>query len=176
MPSSLLFPLDQLKPTQFLSEYSEWIYFTLVLVFFISVAGITLRRHFEMPYIKPLIISVGLMLTVGVFMFKNQLVMIFEGWGILGLVLLVLLVATIPFGLCRGYGMPAKKALYVTYILIYIVAWFKFPVFFFSLAEHNLGLVNLGLLILFFISVFKMLPLDKTKRNLAKDIVNPLVA
>jgi hypothetical protein len=172
MPSSLLFPLDNIKPTRFLSEYAEWIYFTLILVFFISVAGITLRKHFDRPYIKPLIISVGLMLTVGVFMFKNQLVMIFEGWGILGLVLLVLLVATIPFGLCRGYGMPTKKAVYLTYILIYIVAWFKFPVFFFSLAENNLGLVNLGLLILFFMAVFKMLPLDRTKRNLAKDIVN----
>jgi hypothetical protein len=172
MPSSLLFPLNQIKPTQFLSEYSEWIYFTLILVFFISVAGITLRKHFDRPYIKPLIISVGLMLTVGVFMFKNQLVMIFEGWGILGLVLLVFLVATIPFGLCRGYGMPTKKAAYLTYILIYIVAWFKFPVFFYSLADSNLGLVNLGLLILFFVAVFKMLPLDRTKRNLAKDIVN----
>ena len=107
MPSSLLFPLDQIKPTQFLSEYSEWIYFILILVFFISVAGITLRKHFDRPYIKPLIISVGLMLTVGVFMFKNQLVMIFEGWGILGLVLLTLLVGSIPYSLCRGYGMPA---------------------------------------------------------------------
>jgi hypothetical protein len=172
MPSSLLFPLNQIKPTQILSEYAEWIYFTLILVFFISVAGITLRKHFDRPYIKPLIISVGLMLTVGVFMFKNQLVMIFEGWGILGLVLLVFLVATIPFGLCRGYGMPTKKAVYLTYILIYIVAWFKFPVFFYSLANRNLGLVNLGLLILFFVAVFKMIPLDKTKRNLARDIVN----
>ncbi len=172
MPSSLLFPLNQIKPTQILSEYAEWIYFTLILVFFISVAGITLRKHFDRPYIKPLIISVGLMLTVGVFMFKNQLVMIFEGWGILGLVLLVFLVATIPFGLCRGYGMPTKKAVYLTYILIYIVAWFKFPVFFYSLADSNLGLVNLGLLILFFVAVFKMIPLDKTKKNLTKDIVN----
>ncbi len=164
--------MNQIKPTQILSEYAEWIYFTLILVFFISVAGITLRKHFDRPYIKPLIISVGLMLTVGVFMFKNQLVMIFEGWGILGLVLLVFLVATIPFGLCRGYGMPTKKAVYLTYILIYIVAWFKFPVFFYSLADSNLGLVNLGLLILFFVAVFKMIPLDKTKKNLTKDIVN----
>jgi hypothetical protein len=172
MPSSLLFPLDQIKPTQFLSEYSEWIYFTLVLVFFISVAGITLKKHFDRPYIKPLIISVGLMLTVGVFMFKNQLVMIFEGWGILGLFLLTLLVGSIPYSLCRGYGMSAQRAFYLTFVLLYIIAWVAFPAFFYSLAEHNLGLVNLGLLILFFVAVFKMLPLDRTKRNLAKDIVN----
>jgi hypothetical protein len=172
MAEAILYPLDRILPSQLLSQFSEWIYFSLILVFFISVAGITLRKHFDRPYVKPLIISVGLMLTVGVFMFKNQLVMIFEGWGILGLILLVFLVATIPFGLCRGYGMPAKKAVYLTYILIYIVAWFKFPVFFYSLANHNLGLVNLGLLILFFVAVFKMIPLGKSKENLTRGLVD----
>jgi hypothetical protein len=67
MPSSLLFHLNQIKPTEFLTQYSEWIYFTLILVFFISVAGITLRKHFDKPYVKPLIISVGLLLTIGIF-------------------------------------------------------------------------------------------------------------
>ena len=172
MVEAILYPLDRILPSQLLSQFSEWIYFSLILVFFISVAGITLRKHFDRPYVKPLIISVGLMLTVGVFMFKNQLVMIFEGWGILGLILLVILVATIPFGLCRGYGMPAKKALYLTYILIYVVAWFKFSAFFHSLASHNLGLVNLGLLILFFVAVFKMIPLGKSRNNLVNDLVN----
>jgi hypothetical protein len=172
MAEAILYPLDRILPSQLLSQFSEWIYFSLILVFFISVAGVTLRKHFDRPYVKPLIISVGLMLTVGVFMFKDQLVMIFEGWGILGLILLVLLVATIPFGLCRGYGMPAKKALYLTYILIYIVSWFKFPVFYYSLANHNLGLVNLGLLILFFVAVFKMVPLDKSRNNLVNNLVN----
>jgi hypothetical protein len=105
-------------------------------------------------------------------MFKNQLVMIFEGWGVLGLILLVILVATIPYGLCRGYGMPAKKAVYLTYILIYIVAWFKFPVFYYSLANHNLGLVNLGLLVLFFVAVFKMLPFGKSRNNYVNDLVH----
>jgi len=171
MAEAILYPLDRILPSQLLSQFSEWIYFGLILVFFISVAGITLRRHFDRPYVKPLIISVGLMLTVGVFMFKNQLVMIFEGWGILGLVLLVFLVATIPFGLCRGYGMPAKKAIAMTYILFFILAWFKFPVFYYSLANHNLGLVNLGLLILFFVAVFKMIPLGKSRNNYVKDLV-----
>jgi hypothetical protein len=171
MAEAILYPLDRILPSQLLSQFSEWIYFSLILVFFISVAGITLRKHFDRPYVKPLIISVGLMLTVGVFMFKNQLVMIFEGWGILGLILLVILVATIPYGLCRGYGMPAKKAVYLTYILFYIVACFKFPVFYHSLASHNLGLVNLGLLILFFVAVFKMIPFGKSRNNYVNDLV-----
>ena len=96
MPVSLFFPLDQINLFDFLSQYSEWIYFTLVMVFFISVAGITLRRHFNRPYVKPLIISVGLMLTIGVFYFKNSLTTIFTGWGITGIILLVIVGATIP--------------------------------------------------------------------------------
>jgi p-aminobenzoyl-glutamate transporter AbgT len=77
------------------------VYFTLILVFFVSVAGITLRKHFDKPYVKPLIISVGLMLTVGVFRFKDQVVEVFEGWGILGTILLVVMAATIPTIYCH---------------------------------------------------------------------------
>ena len=69
-----------------------------------AISGITLRKHFSKPYVKPLIISVGLMLTVGVFMMKERLIMIFEGWGIVGTILMVALVAMIPYGLCRGFG------------------------------------------------------------------------
>ena len=123
MALSLFYPLDQLKPSQILSQYSEWIYFTLILVFFISISGITLRKHFNKPYVKPLIISVGLMLTVGVFKFRGQLITVFEGWGILGMILLVVIVATIPYGLCRGFGLAAGKAFYLTYILFYIFSW-----------------------------------------------------
>jgi hypothetical protein len=162
MTEALLYPLDRIQPSEILSQYSEWIYFTLVLVFFISIAGITLRKHFDSPYVKPMIISVGIMLTVGVFMYKEQLVMIFEGWGILGLVLLVLLVAIIPYGLCKGYGMPSNKALYLTYVLLYILSWVAFPTLFYSLADRNLGLVNLGLLIIFLISIFKLIPIKKS--------------
>lgn len=81
MPSSMFFPLDSIKPSEILSQYSEWIYFTLTLVFFISIAGIALRKHFDKPYVKPLIITVGLMLTFGAFRFKEQLTSIFESWG-----------------------------------------------------------------------------------------------
>ena len=107
MPSYALFPIDLVKPSEILSQYSEWIYFTLILVFFIAIAGITLRRHFDTPYLKPLIISVGLILTTGVFYFKEMLTSIIRGWGIMGAVLLVIVGATIPYGLSRGFGLSA---------------------------------------------------------------------
>jgi len=170
MPSSLLLPFDQIKPTEILSQYSEWIYFTLFLVFFISVAGITLRKHFDKPYVKPLIIAVGLMLTVGVFRFRDSVVSIIEGWGIIGTVLLVIMAATIPYGLCRGFGLAGGKAFFLSYILVYILFWLQFPDIFYLLSDKNLGLVNLGLLILFIIAIFKVVKFGKLSAGIGTDL------
>jgi len=172
MSLSFFDPLDRIKPGEILSQYSEWIYFTLVLVFFISVAGITLRKHFDKPYVKPLIVSVGLMLTFGVFRYKHQLTEIFEGWGIVGAGLLVFMVATIPYGLCRSFGLPGKKAFYLTYILFYILSWVQFPWIYHRLGDRNLGLVNLGLLILFIWAIFKVVKFGKSPSKMATDFVN----
>ena len=173
MPSPTLFPLDILKPSEILARYTEWIYFTVLLVFFISIAGITLRRHFTKPYIRPLIISVGIMLTVGVFMTRERIVHIFEGWGILGTILLVAMAATVPYGLCRGFGMAGGKAFHLTYILFYILSWAKFPEVYYYLGERNLGLVNLGLLILFFVSLYKIFRFRKPRGLTVRSITNP---
>ena len=163
----MLAPLDNIRPGDLLAQYSEWIYFALVLTFFISIAGLTLRKHFDRPYVKPLIITVGLMMTVGVFMMRDKLVMIFQGWGILGTLLLAFVAATIPYGLCRGFGMPANRAFYVVYVLFYILSWVKFPDMYYYLGDHNMGLVNLGLLILFIVAIFKIVPMKKSMTDLA---------
>ena len=170
MPQSLLFPLDQFQPTEILSQYSEWIYFTLILIFFISVAGITLKKHFDRPYVKPLIVSVGLMLTVGIFKFKHTLTAIFEGWGILGTILIVVIAATIPYGLSRGFGLSGSKAFYLTYILFYILSWVQFPAIYHFLGQKNLGLVNLALLIIFIVAIFKVVMSGKTVSGVATDL------
>jgi len=75
-----------------------------------------------------------------VFRFKEQVVEVFEGWGILGTILLVVMVATVPYGLCRGFGLSNPRAFFLTYILIYILSWVKFPGFYEALAESNFGL------------------------------------
>jgi hypothetical protein len=69
--------------------------------------------------------------------------------------------ATIPYGLCRGFGIAAGRSFFLTYILIYILSWVKFPDIYHALSEHNLGMVNLGLLILFFIAIFKVVRFSK---------------
>jgi len=154
--ADLLYPLNNIQPSEIMSQYNEWIYFALMLVFFIAVAGISLRRHFDRPYVKPLIIAVGLMMTVGIFKFRYMLPRIFEGFGIVGSILLVFVAAVIPFGLSRGFGMGGSKAFFLTYILIYIIGWIQFPDVFYALGNKNLGLVNLVLFIVFVVAIFKV--------------------
>jgi len=154
--ADLLYPLNQIQPSEFISQYHEWIYFALMLVFFIAVAGITLRRHFDKSYVKPLIVAVGLMMTVGIFKFRYILPRIFEGFGIVGSILLVIVAAVIPFGMSRGFGMGGSKAFSLTYILFYIIGWAQFPDVFYALGNKNLGLVNLVLLIVFVVAIFKV--------------------
>jgi hypothetical protein len=69
----------------------------------------------------------------------------------------------IPFGLCRGFGMPAPKAFYLSYILLYILSWLKFSQVYEALGQRNLGIVNLGLLALFIFSVFKVVKFGRPK-------------
>jgi hypothetical protein len=97
------------------------------------------------------------LMTFGVFTNRWMLTRVFEGWGIVGMVILAFMAATIPYGLCRGFGLPGGKAFYLTYILFYIFAWVKFPQVFYSLGDSNMGLLNLGLLILFLVSIYKVL-------------------
>ena len=172
MPSSLLFPLDQIRPSQLLSQYSEWIYFTLLLIFFISVAGIALRKHFDKPYVKPLVVSVGLMITIGLFKFRNSLTTIFESWGILGTVLLIIIGATIPFGLSRSFGVSAAKSFFIAYILFYILSWLQFPQIYYFLAEKNLGLVNLSLLVLFLVAIIRLVKFGKWSPKISTNLNN----
>ena len=153
----MLSPLDSILPQDILSRYSEWIYFFLVLIFFIAVAGIALRKHFERPYVRPLIVVVGILLALAVFRQRQVLALIFEGWGTLGTILLVLLVAVIPFGLARGFGLPSSRAFWLTYALFYILSWMHFPALFDSLSNQNLGFINIILLILFIISLWQVL-------------------
>ena len=152
----MFLPLDQIKPSEILHQYTEWIYFALMLVFFIAIAGLTLKRHFDRPYVKPLIVSVGLMLTVGMFKFKHVLPRIFEAMGMVGSIALIFVAAMIPYGLSRGFGMRAGKAFYVTYILLYLIGWVQFPDFYFFLGERNLGFINLILLIVFIVAAIKV--------------------
>ena len=87
--------------------------------------------------------------------------------------MLAAMAATVPYGLCRGFGMAGGKAFHLTYILFYILSWAKFPEVYYYLGERNLGLVNLGLLILFFVSLYKIFRFRKPRGLTVRSITNP---
>ena len=62
MPSTIdiLDPFNRIHPGQFISEYSDWILFTLLLFFFWAVVGISLKKHFEQSRYLRVLIEVSL--------------------------------------------------------------------------------------------------------------------
>lgn len=156
MRETLLYPLEAIRLHEVLARYSDWLYFTLVLIFFISLAGLALRRHFQRPYVKPLIVAVGLLLTIAVFKNRQILEAIFNGWGALGTILLICVAAIIPLGLARGFGLPSSKAAWLIYVLFYLIAWAHYPQLFEMLNRSGLGIVSLALLVLFLVGIWKV--------------------
>lgn len=150
-----LSPLEYIKPDQIIYQYKDWIYFALVLTLFLSLSGTILRRHFEKAYLKPLIIAVSLSLTVAVFQKRVLLTKIFNSWGTLGSILLVFMLAIIPFSLAKGLGLSAKKSFWITYALTYILAWAHAPNIFIYLNNHGMALVGLLLLFAFVYAIWQ---------------------
>ena len=113
MPS-IFDPFLQIHPGRFIQQFSDWIIFTLLLVFFISIAGITLHRRFpDSRYGRPLIISVGLMLAVGVYysIYKGWLHLSLQGFGLVGAALVILVIFFVVYGMIRGFGMHTSTAI-----------------------------------------------------------------
>ena len=157
MSRSLLLNLVTINPGEIIARYSQWIYFGLVMVFFISVTGIALRRHFGRPYVKPMIVGVGLLLTVTVFQNRQALTVIASGWSTLGSILLIAMLAIIPFGLAKGFGLSARRSFWISYLLGYAIAWAQYPQFFQAMNRKGLYLINLILLVLFLFSIWQSL-------------------
>ena len=150
-------PFDPNLPIAILQEYREWIYLAVLLAFFISLAGVTLRKHFDRAYVKPLIVATGLMLTFGAFMARSWLVRLFDMAGSFGLMLLAFMLAFFCFSLMKGFGMPPARAFHATYILAYTVAWVHIPGFFYHLNYMGVGIVNVALVVMLFIPAWQLI-------------------
>jgi hypothetical protein len=126
----------------------------MIMVFFISVAGLALRRHFGQPYVKPMIVAVGLILSITVFKNRKVFTMLVNGWGALGSIMLIAMVIMIPFGLARGLGLKPSRAFWISYAIAYAIAWANYAQFFDGMAHRGLGLINTVLFILFLVSLW----------------------
>ena len=159
MPSTYQFldPFTYIKPGPFISEYSDWILFSLLLVLFISAAGIGLHKRFQgNQYLKPLIISLGLLMATGTYysIYRGWLYLNMEGFGFFGAIIVLLLIFFILFGMIRGYGMRLSNALPIAFSLFYISLWAVSPNIFDTIAQI-FPLLNGILLIIFIASVIK---------------------
>jgi hypothetical protein len=161
MPSTIdiLEPFNRIHPGAFISRYSDWILFTLLLFFFWAVAGISLKKRFEESrYLRVLVTSVALMLSVGTYysIYQGWLYLNLQGLGLFGAILLFVVVFFIILGLMRGYGMHLSNALPLGFTLFYISLWAISPNILYTLASI-FPPANAILLLLFIVSVFKII-------------------
>ena len=181
MPSNIniLEPFDRIDPGPFISRYSDWILFTLLLFFFWAVAGIALKKRFEESrYLRVLITAVALMLSVGTYysVYQGWLHLSLEGLGFFGAVLVLIVVFFVVFGLIRSYGMRFSNALSVGFVMFYISLWAVSPNILDTLASI-FPLANGILAILFLVSIYKLISgfLRHSKKlpfDTAKDLKN----
>ena len=155
----ILDPFTRIHPGSFISQYSDWILFTLLLFFFWAVAGIALKRRFEESrYLRVLITSIALALAVGTYysVYQGWLHLSLQGLGLFGAVLLLIVIFFIIFGLMRGYGLRLSTALPLGFALFYVSLWAVIPNILTTFRE-TFPPVNGILIILFVVSVFKVL-------------------
>lgn len=153
----MLDPFTYLKPGPFIAKYQDWITFTLLLAFFISIVGLALHKRFQgARYLKPLIITTGLMLAVGTYfgIYRGWLHISFAGLGLFGAILIFIAIFFVVFGLVKGFGMHTWNALPLGFCLFYISLWAVSPNIFDTLSRR-IPIVNGILLILFIISIVK---------------------
>ena len=149
---------DRIHPGSFISQYSDWILFTLLIFFFWSVVGISLKKRFpDNRYLRALVTATALMLAVGTYfsIYRGWLHLSLQGLGLLGAFLVLIIVFFVIYGLIRGYGMSTANALPLGFILFYLSLWAVSPNILHNIADI-FPQVNGILGILFFVSLFKM--------------------
>ena len=152
-------PFSRIHPGSLISQYSDWILFTLLIFFFWAVAGIALKRRFEQSrYLRVLITSIALALAVGTYysVYQGWLHLSLQGLGLFGAVLLFIVIFFVIFGLIRGYGLRLSTALPLGFALFYICLWAVIPNIL-TTFQNTFPAVNGILIILFVASVFKVL-------------------
>jgi hypothetical protein len=141
-----------------IDKYSDWILFTILLMFFVSIVKLALRKRFEESRsFRVLTGSLGFLLAFSMYysIHKGWLHLNILGFGIFGAFLMIIMVFIIVYGLLRSYGTHKSRSLALGFSLSYISAWYIFPNHADLIADFFPPLNGL-LLILFFISIYKV--------------------
>jgi len=156
---NILDPFNRIQPGPFISQYQDWIIFTLLLFFFWAVAGIALRKKFEESrHLRVLVTVLALMLAVGTYysIYQGWLHFSLQGLGLFGAILVLIIIFFIIFGLMRGYGMHLSNALPLGFGLFYMSLWAISPNILHNL-QRIFPPINGILAILFIVSVIKVM-------------------
>jgi len=130
--------IARVHPGQFITRFSDWITFTLLLFFFWAVAGIALRKHFQdSRHLRILTTTIGLMLSVGTYysIYRGWLHFSLANLGLWGAALILIIVFFITYGLMRGYGMKPWIALPIGYAIFYMSMWLIYKNIFHNIAD-----------------------------------------
>jgi hypothetical protein len=150
-------PLEYLDLGALLDKYSDWILFTILLMFFVSIVKLALRKRFEESRsFRVLAGSLGFLLAFSMYysIYKGWLYLNILGFGLFGAFLLISMILIIVYSFLMSYGVHKTRALAIGYALCYISAWYIFPNHAELVAAFFPPLNGL-LLILFFISIYK---------------------
>jgi hypothetical protein len=155
----ILSPFRNISPGQFISRYSDWILFTLLIFFFWSVVTIALKKRFgDSKAFRFLTTSTALMLAVGTYymIYKGKLHLSLAGLGMFGTMLILIVIFFILFGLQRNYGMKVSISLPLGFVLFYISIFALTPNIMTNI-QHIFPLAKPIMAILFAISLFRLL-------------------
>ena len=168
----LLSPFRNISPGQFISRYSDWILFTLLIFFFWSVVTIALKKRFgDSRASRFLATSTALMLAVGTYflIYKGKLHLSLAGLGMFGAMLILIIIFFILFGLQRNYGMKVSISLPLGFVLFYISIFALTPNVMTNI-QNIFPLAKAIMAILFGISIFRLITafFRHSKPNLLK--------
>ena len=119
----LLSAFRTISPGQFISKYSDWILFTLLIFFFWSVVTLALKKHFgNSRAFRFLATSTALMLAVGTYylIYIGKLHLSLAGLGMFGAILILIIIFFILFSLQKNFGLKTSISLPLGFILFYI--------------------------------------------------------
>lgn len=159
MPTNMLDPFNYIKPGPFIDRYQDWLVVTLLIFFFWGAVGLALKKKFgDTKHLRVLVTSIALYMAIGTYysMYKGWLHFTFQSLGMFGVFLALVIVFFIVFGLVRAYGMKLNGALPLAYALLYVSLWGISPNIFDNISDIAPP-INLILLILFFVSIWKII-------------------
>ena len=171
MATLLTFPLETASMSAMLHRQADWLYLALFLMLFTSLAGVALRRHFRNPYVKPLVIALGSILTIATFSNRSHLSLMIDALGLFGIVLLICLAIVTPYALVRAFGLSKFRAFWLACVILYLLSWLLFPGFHQTMTREAGNFVNLVLFVLFLVALFGLFRPRPAHEQLAKSMV-----